>query len=184
MDEDTRKRMASSKSAHWCTPTKVLDPVRQVNNIALDPCSNLFSIVEPKKAVLLENGEDGLQLPWAELAEDLGGLVYVNPPYGKVIKYWIQKCVIESARGAEIIALVGARTETKWFQDWIMATAQAVCFWKGRLTFIDGTGQGRKNPAFFPSAVVYWGPNTAKFLQEFEDKGTCIPLHFLRGNDE
>src|SRR5690606_37002574 len=145
--------MSSSASAHWCTPEEVLNLVYTVGDIALDPCSNDHSIVVSKRFNTPEQ-ENGLALEWSAIAQEAGGgLVFVNPPYGREISKWVKKCVIESARGAEIIALVGARTETKWFQEWIFPTAQSVCFWKGRITFIDGTGQGRVNPAFFPSAL-------------------------------
>lgn len=174
MDKETRERMASSASAHWCTPEKILEPIRQVNTIALDPCSNLYSIVEPKKAILPP--QDGLALCWKDLVDEVegGGLIFCNPPYGKEVRYWIQKCAIESARGCEIVLLTAARTETKYFQNWVLGTAQRCCLLKGRVTFIDGTGQGRNNPAFFPSALTYWGPNPERFDDVFKDKGYII----------
>lgn len=176
MNEETRKNMASSQSVHWCSPTNLLDCVYEVNDVALDPCSNKLSVVQAKRAILPDD-RDGLNASWAtEVHEVGGGLVYVNPPYGRQAKAWVQKAVIESARGSEIILLVGARTETKWFQDWLFATAHAICFWKGRLTFIDGTGQGRSNPAFFPSAVAYWGPQPEHFIRVFSAKGRTLGL--------
>lgn len=176
MKESTRKSMSSSASAHWCTPEKVLEPVRRVNEIALDPCSNAFSVVGAKTSISLP--DNGLEAEWAEMAlEAGGGLVFVNPPYGREIKSWVQKSVIESARGAEIVLLTAARTETKWFQTWGLATCQAVCFWKGRVTFIDGTGKKRSDPAFFPSALLYWGPNVHKFIEEFSHHGVVFPCN-------
>jgi site-specific DNA-methyltransferase (adenine-specific) len=175
MNEDTRKSMASSASENWCTPTTVLDKVRKVNNIALDPCSNVHSVVNSKKIIIPP--DDGLSANWKSLVDEAGGgLVYVNPPYGRKVSSWVRKCVLEYAAGCEIVLLVGARTETKWFQNWIFATAQAVCFWKGRITFVDGENKERNDPAFFPSAVAYWGLNENEFISSFKDAGQVFRL--------
>ena len=77
--------------------------------------------------------------------------------------------VYEAALGEEIIALLPARVDTKWFQEDIFPTAAAICFWKGRLTFL-----GAPAPALFPSAVVYWGPNVQRFVSAFQTAGTII----------
>lgn len=175
MDSNTKKGMASSATSEWATPEVVLEPARKVNKIALDPCSNAQSLVKATREVLLP--ENGLRVDWgAEIEQVGGGQAFVNPPYGKFLKEWVRKCVIESARGTEIILLIAARTDTKYFQKWIFPTAQAVCFWEGRIKFISPTGV--KDGAFFPSAVVYWGPNSERFVEAFEDKGAC----FITGN--
>ncbi len=164
--------MGKSSHGEWCTPPVVLDCVYEVGEVALDPCSNLCSIIRAKKEVRLP--EDGLQVEWAYVAQQLGGLVFVNPPYGRKVKRWIQKCVDEAREGAEIILLCAARVDTKWFQDLIFNTAAAICFWKGRIRFIDGNTGKQGDPSFFPSAIVYWGPNIDKFTDAFEGKGHMV----------
>ena len=109
---------------------------------------------------------DGLVASWQE-----DGLVFVNPPYGHGVKKWIKKIVSEAAAGAEILALLPARTGTIWFHDLIAPTANSIILLKGRLVFIDGTNGNSKNPATFDSMVVYWGPRVAEFQSAFGDKG-------------
>ena len=156
------KSMFTSDSEHWCTPKNVLDRVREVGTILLDPCSNENSIVNSK--VAYTKLDNGLAQEWP--ADD--GLVFVNPPYGRSIKNWTQKMLSESQCGVEIVALLPARPDTAWWQDHV-ATADAICFWRGRLTFL-----GAPAPAPFPSALVYWGNRMYRFADVFSDVGWII----------
>jgi len=167
MEESTRQSMGKSEHAEWCTPPELLESVYKVGDVGLDPCSNLWSVVRSKKQVMLP--EDGLMVSWAEQAQ--GDIVFVNPPYGRQVKTWVQKCVDEAANGAEVVLLVAARVDTKWFQELIFETATAVCFLKGRVRFINALTGSQKDPSFFPSAVVYWGSNIDLFADAFADKG-------------
>ena len=156
----------SSNRVDWNTPETVLQIVRQMGPIGLDPCSNERSTVGA--ALTYNEAADGLAQQWAGR-----GLVFVNPPYGKTAKGepatgiapWIRKCSEEAAHGAEIVALVPARTETKWFQG-DGFTAQRICFWRGRIRF-----QGAKAGAPFPSALLYWGENSPRFSIVFGGHG-------------
>jgi len=173
MDERTRKIMTSSKNEHWNSPSVILDPLDQhLGPILLDPCSNGSSIV---KAVTewhgpAAGGVDGLTQSW-----QVSGLVYVNPPYGRKIRPWIQKCVDEAglakaaSNDTEIVLLGPARTDTKWFQRLILPSADSVLLWEGRLTFA-----GAKDPAVFPSFLAYWGHRPLKFKVAFVGKGWYV----------
>ena len=162
--------LLSSKNMNWQTPESFLDLVRQLDVIGLDPATTKSN---PTKAVhIYTPDEDGLSQPWTGK-----GLVYCNPPYGRSLPKWIKKASIEAAKGAEIIMLITARTDTKWFQEWVLS-ADAVCLWKGRIVFVDPDPnvpeEKRKNPATFPSAVVYWGPRPLSFRAIFTSKGYII----------
>jgi len=172
METAARESMGKSSHAEWCTPPNILELVYQVGEVALDPCSNLCSIIKSKRDVRLP--EDGLQACWAEISQELGGVVFVNPPYGRQVKHWIKKCADEAAQGAEVVLLCAARVDTKWFQEIIFESATAVCFWKGRVKFIDGYTGKQGDPSFFPSAIVYWGPNLDRFVDAFDDKGHLV----------
>ena len=67
----------------------------------------------------------------------------MNPPYGREIGKWVKKI---SEWGG--VALLPARTDTKWFHEYIYHKAE-IRFIKGRLKFGDG-----KNSAPFPSMIV------------------------------
>lgn len=157
------KALMTSVRPDWRTPANVLELVRQVGPIGLDPCSGPGSIVGAKTEWSLENGDDGLANSWAG-----HGLVYVNCPYGREIVQWVDKCDREgSGIDCEIIALLPARTDAKWFQR--LWYAQALCFWKGRIRFL-----GAPASAPFPSVIAYWGPHWNRFARVFGDSGRVI----------
>ena len=191
MDAATRESMASSQRNDWGTPPEVLDFVYQMGDIELDPAANLRSAVRCNQHIALP--EDGLVASWsgrlpthhAASCLFLGacswicrpeGLIFLNPPYGRQVKKWVEKCVHEAKQGCEIIALVAARVDTKWFQENIFAHANAVCFWKGRIKFVDLSTGEQGDPAFFPSAIVYYGKDTARFVEIFGDQGHTVVL--------
>lgn len=76
---------------------------------------------------------------------------YMNSPYGRVIGDWILKAYEESLRGALVVCLVPARTDTAWWHDYV--SKGQVHFIRGRLKF-----GGGKNSAPFPSALVVFTP--------------------------
>lgn len=178
MQKQTQQSMGSSKTDDWGTPPEVLDPIYEhMGGIALDPASNLRSIVRCTKALTIV--EDGLAHFWHEEVKGLDGLVYVNPPYGNKVKTWVKKAVAEANEGVEIVMLTAARVDTKWFHE-IFDSADAICFWKGRLKFINLRTLERTDPAFFPSALAYWGDNVDRFYEAFDDKGhIMVPKHSL-----
>ena len=74
--------------------------------------------------------------------------VWCNPPYGREIGKWVEKAYNESLVGVTVVMLLPARTDTKWFHDYIYGKAE-IRFVRGRLKFGDS-----KNSAPFPSMVV------------------------------
>ena len=164
------------------TPQKVVHLVRQVGPIALDPCSNAGSLVNADRAVCLP--EDGLAVNWYEStrwkagyphdaapsSKAALGIAYVNPPYGRKMSAWIEKCIQEANRGTEIISLLPARPGSRWFQQ-VFHTAQAICFWAGRLRF-----EGAPASAPFDSALAYYGTRQDRFREVFGAHGTVVLL--------
>jgi len=71
----------------------------------------------------------------------------MNPPYGRVIGDWMRKAYEESRKGATVVCLVPARTDTRWWHDYAMKGE--IRFIKGRLKFGNATVN-----APFPNAVV------------------------------
>nr|WP_259295939.1 phage N-6-adenine-methyltransferase [Bifidobacterium bifidum] len=81
-----------------------------------------------------------------------GETVFCNPPYGKAIAEWVRKCSMEASRkGTLVVMLLPARTDTRWFQQYILNCAE-IRFVKGRLHFETNGVPG--NPAPFPSMIV------------------------------
>lgn len=93
---------------------------------------------------------NGLMQPWR-------GRVWCNPPYGREISQWVEKCAIEIKRKEveSIWLLVPARTDTVWFHDLVMPHAYLVYFIKGRINFNHDTSiKGKAAP--FPSMLVLY----------------------------
>lgn len=130
----------SSKSNEWETPQAFFDKLNTEFHFTLDPCCTHENA---KCAKHYTQAEDGLKQDW------LDEIVYMNPPYGREIGKWIKKARDESAkfRGAIVVALVPARTDTAWWHDYVIG--YEVRFIRGRLKF-----GGHKNSAPFPSAIV------------------------------
>ena len=89
---------------------------------------------------------DGLKQEWV-------GVCWCNPPYGRGIGKWMKKAAEASAI---VVCLVPARTDTKWFHEWVLNRAE-IRFIRGRLHF-----NGSKNSAPFPSMLVIYRPEILK----------------------
>lgn len=151
-------------SDQWCTPAWVLDLVRRLGPIELDPCGNARSIVGARREFRLERGEDGLARRWGGGA---GLLVFTNPPYSRGnLGRWMAKCREEAADGAEVIALVPADTSTRWWHEEVRRAA-AFSLLKRRVRFLGAVNGSPK----FGSALVYWGPRPEAFREAMRSDG-------------
>lgn len=83
----------------------------------------------------------------------------MNPPYGREIGKWVKKA---AESNATVVCLLPARTDTKWFHEYILGKAE-IRFVKGRLKFGDG-----KNSAPFPSMVVIFRNGETTPINNFE----------------
>lgn len=158
-------QLTSSARDNWRTPQHILELVREVRQIGLDPCPDPENPAWVQ-ATFAAGATNGLDLDWTDLTT--GGaeheLVYCNPPYGHQIADWTSKAVVEAERGCEIVMLVPARVDTMWFAM-IWHHARAICFIRGRLTFEEA-----EHPAPFPSALAYWGKTPHRFARACEDR--------------
>ena len=149
----------SSDSDEWYTPPEIIErTITAMGAIDLDPCSNGGANPSVPARWHYTRQDDGLAQTWT-------GRVYMNPPYGRAIADWVAKLCEEYAAGnvAEAVALVPARTDTDWFRQ---LRDCAICFIDGRLKF-----SGMQNSAPFPSAVIYFGQDIARFSRCFADMG-------------
>lgn len=89
--------------------------------------------------------DDGLKVSWKKY------ICWMNPPYGREIGKWVKKA---SEHQGLVVALLPARTDTRWFHEYIYGKAE-IRFIRGRLKFGDS-----KNSAPFPSMVVVWNSKT------------------------
>jgi len=128
----------SSKTDMWATPQDTFDALAaEFGPFDLDVCATPENAKCPR---YYTREDDGLAQPWT-------GRCWMNPPYGRTIGQWMKKAYEESQRGALVVCLVPARTDTAWWHDYAMKGQ--IRFLRGRLKF-----GGAANSAPFPSAVV------------------------------
>lgn len=132
--------MFSSKTDMWATPQDFFDKLNEEFNFTVDVCA----IPENAKCEKFFTPEmNGLKQEWT-------GVCWCNPPYGREIGKWVEKAYIASTLGATVVMLLPARTDTKWFHEYIYNKAE-IRFIKGRLKFGNS-----KTAAPFPSMVVIY----------------------------
>lgn len=131
----------SSKCSSWNTPVEVFEYWNDVFQFELDAaassenalCKSFYSI-----------DDDSLSKRWTDFFS-----VWCNPPYGRDLYKWIRKAFHSSLNGTNVVLLLPARTDTKWFHEIVLPYAYEVVFIKGRLKF-----SGSKHNAPFPSMVI------------------------------
>lgn len=111
--------MFSSKSDEWRTPKNIYDLILSLG----------YNDVCPFRADCVDF-VDGLKTKWH-------GKVFCNPPYS-CISDWIDKGIDSILKGdcEEVLFLVPARTDTKWFAK-ILGYSPILLFVQGRLRFND-----------------------------------------------
>lgn len=128
----------SSKSDDWATPQDFYDKLDSIFSFTLDPCSSDTNHKAPKYFTV---ADDGLSKSWD------GERVFMNPPYGRAIGDWVKKA--REINGGLAVCLLPARTDTRWWHDYVVGGGATIWYLKGRLKF-----GGQSNSAPFPSAVV------------------------------
>lgn len=132
-----KELMFSSKTDMWETPQGFFDSLNAEFGFTTDVCA----IPENAKCNNFYTPEiDGLKQDWT-------GVCWCNPPYGKEVGKWVKKAYDASCT---VVALLPARTDTKWFHEYIYGKAE-IRFVRGRLKF-----GGASTNAPFPSMVVIW----------------------------
>ena len=123
----------------WLTPLSI---VHALGRFDLDPCGEAHH-----KTAKLIYTENGLDKPWF-------GRVWLNPPYSQVGD-WLER-LAEYQWG---IALVFARTDTKWAQKFIPRAA-SVFFPEKRIRFLHKDLTPAKYTAGAPSMFLSFGEYT------------------------
>ena len=142
MNRGAKQCMFSSKTDLWETPQKFFDGLDAEFHFDLDVCA----IPENAKCSAYYTPEmDGLTQPWY-------GRCWCNPPYGREIGKWVKKAAQSAEEGSLIVMLLPARTDTRWFHEYIYGKAE-IRFVCGRLKF----GGGNCN-APFPSMICIFRP--------------------------
>ena len=130
------KGLFTSNTPEWETPQELFDELDREFEFQIDVCAK----TENTKCIdWFSPEENGLEQNWNYRR------CWMNPPYGREIGKWVKKA--SQIQGGVVVCLLPARTDTKWFHDYIYNKAE-IRFLKGRIRF---SGKG---PAPFPSMIV------------------------------
>lgn len=138
-------KTARGLSSEWETPPALFNTLHSRYKFTVDAAASDTNHLLPRYRTIGDNC--GLFKRWD------GERVWLNPPYGRAIAPWINKCCDERHSATLIAALVPAYTDTSWFHD-ALATCSAMFFIRGRLSFLENGIVTQ--PARFPSAVIVW----------------------------
>ena len=134
-----QKTLFSRASDEWSTPDDLYNALDAEFHFTLDPCS---TDQNHKCNLYYTQAENGLLQDWG------GQSVFCNPPYSKAAA-WVEKAYREARKdNTVVVMLIHARTDTKWFHDFIYNRAE-IRFIRGRIRF-----GGAIYNAPFPSMIV------------------------------
>ena len=101
----------SSDRMDWATPPEVFLPLNKEFGFTLDPCCTSKNAKCEKFYTAQENG---LLQDWS------GEVVFLSPPRGRQTHKWIKKAYESSLKGATVVCLVFAKTDTIWWHSYCM----------------------------------------------------------------
>ncbi len=162
MDKRQQKNPVVS-SDNWYTPKWIID---ELGPFDCDPCAAPAD-VRPFQIAPTQwtEKDDGLTKDW-------NGVVYMNPPYSRVL---LRKfCEKMTAHGNGIALLINRQDNLLW-QEVIFPTAASMIFMRNRVKFIrpDGT----TGSPFFGSCLVAWGHECDRRLRQSSIAGKYVVLN-------
>jgi phage N-6-adenine-methyltransferase len=145
---------SSTKDAwrdEWQTPKWLFDQLNNEYHFNVDAaatygnhlCEGFFTKINP----------DALSINWYSAA-NFRQRFWLNPPYSKIAAF-MNKAYEESLKGATVVCLIPARTDTRYWHDYCMKASE-IRFIKKRVKFDNPAAPAglKISSATFPSAVV------------------------------
>lgn len=163
----------------WRTPPEILDLVRMLGPIVLDPCTaddnpTGASLFYTAKNPAPSNGAEWQTKRFAER------VTFANWPYsqnGAWARMLIEHADAVAPFGQHVIGLANASSGTEWF-DKITGAAHATCFVTQRLAFIDPAPPHEKKPGNqWGTAIWYFGTEPDRFAEIFGSIGLVMVRH-------
>jgi site-specific DNA-methyltransferase (adenine-specific) len=163
-----QKALFSRASNEWETPDSLFKQLDQEFHFECDAaateenhkCNHYFS----------KEGLSAIELnTW-------GGKIYntffLNPPYSLIAKF-MKKAYEEAVKGATVVCLIPARTDTRYWHEYCMKASE-IRLIKGRLKFDNRTlpswrsdGSHKTSSATFPSAVIIFDERMTRINHEY-----------------
>jgi len=157
----------------WLTPPALKRAIFERWDLGFDPCPY------PRPSW------SGLRVLWGRRA-------FVNPPYGRETSRWLAKGIdeIASERCEIAVYLLHARTDARWFHEYVLPFARELWFIRGRVAFrLPGTSKA--HPSAFPSLLAVFaaraepGPGPRVFSWSGDDPSPSVAARLESwGGDE
>ena len=135
------KNAFKSKSVEYSTPKEIFEPLQREFNIILDVCA---SKENNKCDTYFSIERDSLKQDWHKV-----GNAWMNPPFSRKLKKWVEKAYQESQKGIVVVCLLPVRSNTIWWHKYIIDTKTEVRFLKGEIKF-----NGMDRGLWLPFAIV------------------------------
>lgn len=143
-------------NSDWITPKEIVEALGRFD---LDPAATCAQAHDSKPWIHAPTTwckcVDGLKKPWG------GGRVWLNPPYERPLTQQFVQKLAEHGNGT---CLVMARTDSAWFQEWVLGRATAVLFLRRRPHFYTPDGVRMKDRATTASVLVAYDPVNMDYL--------------------
>ena len=157
------------KSTVYITPERIMKPVRDYfgGQIVLAPATEPSNPQNAKEFCTGAPESDGLAISWVNGT-------FINPPYGKLLRPFLEKIHEEAEDGHEIIALLPASRweQFYWQRDVFNPNLTGLCFVRKRVNFLRPTGEvAQGNP--HGSIVCLYNGMWSPFRKHFGDIGFC-----------
>ncbi|WP_445246396.1 DNA N-6-adenine-methyltransferase [Microcoleus sp. OTE_8_concoct_300] len=160
----------------WRTPNTSDQPIVSLvkkslgGQIWLDPCSDSGSNIPA--AVRYYKQDDGLARhnTWSKT-------LFINPPFSDPFP-WVERCCFEFARGsvsAAVMLLKAGVVSNVGTGELINKYASALCYWRGRINFLNDEGNPIKG-SDFDCVLIYFGARLDLFRQAFGGRGTIAAI--------
>lgn len=145
----------------WLTPPEI---IRSLGEFDLDPCSPVNRPWSTAKQhfTVDDNG----------LIKDWFGRVWLNPPYGNQLEFWMNKMCLHG----DGIAMTFARTQNEVFHQYVWPLADSIFFFRQYVHFYHVNGQVGGSPGA-PSVLIAYGDQNSEAIAAAGLRGHHVPLN-------
>ncbi len=179
----------TSERQDWQTPPELIQKIlcfEQIFRFDLDVCCTHENV--PAARYFKENETNALTSDWVdhEQLTPWGTRAFMNPPYGRIIKQFMEKAVQEVRESnVRLWAVLPARVDTHWFHDNVFSQECMVVFLRSRIAFwldnkpyllpkkdkngVEIPGKFEEGVAPFPTCLVYYGRDYKKKAERWND---------------
>lgn len=133
------KNIFKSKSEEYETPLHIFKPLQEEFDLKLDVCATKENT---KCKLFFTKEENALNYEWNQN-------FWMNPPFGRNLKKWVQKAYEESQKGVIGVLILPVRCNTNWWHKYIIDTKAEVRFLRGEIKF-----SNQKNGLWLPFAII------------------------------